>query len=29
MIVGGGPAGVSTWFHLNKFDSELAKKKQL
>ena len=26
MIAGGGPAGISTWLHLNKFDPELAKK---
>ena len=26
MIVGGGPAGVSTWLHLHKFAPELAKK---
>ncbi|KYK33876.1 MAG: hypothetical protein AYK22_05920 [Thermoplasmatales archaeon SG8-52-3] len=26
MIVGGGPAGISTWLHLNKFDPDLASK---
>jgi flavin-dependent dehydrogenase len=24
MIVGGGPAGISTWLHLHKYDPELA-----
>jgi menaquinone-9 beta-reductase len=26
MIVGGGPAGISTWLHLNKYDPDLASK---
>jgi flavin-dependent dehydrogenase len=26
MIVGGGPAGISTWLHLNKYDQDLASK---
>ena len=26
LIVGGGPAGISTWLHLNKYNPEIASK---